>query len=271
MNLTDLSTDQQYLLDMCHAISTGNVQDNLASRAPGNLSHARWLTTANRILRLYITEVKPSMNLVKLVKYVLQVYAPTWFEIKKTTSCSEGAKLLHNMIVRTQIIKNKGEKEVVQKSISTNGYFAHHENIILSMIFDSDENVRNQAVNIIRSVKEPKDGEVRKFKLPVINFKAKHFFEMVDLARTTVTVPPLLSNIKVEDLFHLWKSPRGDFFKLIPCHSQAVERSVKVVSEASRAVSQKRRQGYILSKIYSRNEMPIFNTKREFNFNKIHT
>lgn len=265
MDLTDLSTDQQYLLDICHAVSTGICPDKLSSKAPGNMSHARWLTTANRILRLYIAEKKPCKNLVKLAKYVSLVYAPTWFEIKKTKSCVEGSKLLHNMIKRIHFI-NKVEKAVIEKSISNNGFFAYHENVVLSMIFDSDEKIRKKAVNILRSIKEPQPNiEPRKFKVPVINFKAKNYYEMINLKKTVITVPPLLSNIKMEDLEDLWKSSRGEILKKIPCHSQAVERCVKLVSEASGVVAQKHRHGVILNKIQSRKHMPVFNTKSDFN------
>jgi hypothetical protein len=54
-NKNDLSTDQQYLYDMCKAVSTGKISQELENRSPGKLSHARWLTTANKILRLYTT------------------------------------------------------------------------------------------------------------------------------------------------------------------------------------------------------------------------
>ena len=58
-----LSCDQKYLLDICNAVITGHCPDNLANRSPGNLNLSRWLTTANRILRFYISDKKPSKNL----------------------------------------------------------------------------------------------------------------------------------------------------------------------------------------------------------------
>ncbi|GBM77248.1 hypothetical protein AVEN_176216-1 [Araneus ventricosus] len=50
---TNLSCDQKYLLDICTAISSGVGSSDLAKRQPLNL--ARWLTTTNRISRLYIS------------------------------------------------------------------------------------------------------------------------------------------------------------------------------------------------------------------------
>lgn len=55
LNLTEvgsLSTDQQYLLDICKAVSSGDFPQNLANKKPGKLHQARWLTTASRTLRL---------------------------------------------------------------------------------------------------------------------------------------------------------------------------------------------------------------------------
>lgn len=73
-NIPDLSTDQKYLYTICTAISSGNVPDGLEDMAPGNISHARWLTTASHILRLYIGTPKPSKNLCTTVKYILGKY-----------------------------------------------------------------------------------------------------------------------------------------------------------------------------------------------------
>ena len=51
-NFSDLSTDQQYFLDIIYAVTTGKIKDGLEKRSPGNLVQSRWLTLANRILRL---------------------------------------------------------------------------------------------------------------------------------------------------------------------------------------------------------------------------
>lgn len=50
----DLSKDQKYLYEISVAISNGILPANLVHCNPGNLCHSRWLTTANRILRLYV-------------------------------------------------------------------------------------------------------------------------------------------------------------------------------------------------------------------------
>src|SRR6218665_2639965 len=85
-------TDQQYLYEMCQAISAGTCSPDLAARRPGPVVHSRWLTTANRILRLYVGSDDPSDYLKILVTFIMKVYGPVWFHVKIQYSCAEGSK-----------------------------------------------------------------------------------------------------------------------------------------------------------------------------------
>lgn len=76
------SSDQQYLLNICVAISNGDVPRKLASATIGPLCKARWVTMASRILRLYVSEEYPSDVLKTIVNYIIRVYAPTIFRVK---------------------------------------------------------------------------------------------------------------------------------------------------------------------------------------------
>ena len=54
-------------------------------------------------------------------------------------------------------------------------------------------------------------------------------------------------------------------FPKFPCHTQAVERCVKVVTEASAAVcDEKSRDGFIRTRLASRELMPTLESKRDF-------
>jgi hypothetical protein len=94
----DLSTDQKYLLNICKAVQSGHCSEALANTEPGKMSHARWLTTANRILRLYISTSQPSDELILLAEFVVKVYARIWFAIKTRPSCKNGALHVWEMI-----------------------------------------------------------------------------------------------------------------------------------------------------------------------------
>ena len=102
----DLSTDQKYLLEIWTAVVTGTCSEDLARRNPGILSHARWLTTANRILRLYVTTENPTSQLQVLATYVSKVYAPMWFVIKVNSSCKDATRHLWKLIQHSRSLPN---------------------------------------------------------------------------------------------------------------------------------------------------------------------
>ena len=65
------------------------------------------------------------------------------------------------------------------------------------------------------------------------------------------------------DLFILEK--RKWNIENFPCHTQAVERCIKLVTEASQSVcGENRRDGFIRSRKESRKRIPYFNTKKDF-------
>lgn len=121
---------------------------NLEKRNPGLISHARWLTTANRILRLYIGTRKPSHNLKALVTFIVKVYAPMWFNIKMEPKCVNGAKHFWKMISLSRYLPNNLRK-IVDDTLQRNGYFTHSENILLAMLTDGDDEIRKNAVDLI--------------------------------------------------------------------------------------------------------------------------
>ncbi|GBM34623.1 hypothetical protein AVEN_214759-1 [Araneus ventricosus] len=59
-HIRDLGDDQRYLKEMCQAVSDGNFTNDLANRKPGPVVHSRWLTTASRILRIYVSTRNPA-------------------------------------------------------------------------------------------------------------------------------------------------------------------------------------------------------------------
>lgn len=133
VDLKTLSTDQKYLYEICQGISLGNVSTSLSQREPGKMAHSRWVTTANRILRLYVSTISPSENLKILAQYVVKVYAPTWFEIKCHSSCGNGTTHLFGMIQKSRYLPIEFKK-IIDPVIQRNGYFGHPENILLAML-----------------------------------------------------------------------------------------------------------------------------------------
>lgn len=82
-----------------------------------------------------------------------------------------------------------------------------------------------------------------------------------------VVSSPMLQNVSDDDLKLIINSDSDIIrdIKKFPCHTQAVERCVKLVSEASvKVCGQESRDGYIKSTLLSRSIMPEFSKKSDF-------
>ena len=179
-------------------------------------------------------------------------------------------------------------RSITAEVIQYNAYYAHPENVLISMLGDDDDDVRRIAVNKILNIRgalpgfevdddfvggeaEIEDDEedfiepvvvtsnVRRFCVPIINLEAKSYHRLINLNSQDVTEPPLTKTMSVEDIEGFRASPlRLDN----ACHNQTVERHIKLVTEASADVD--RRDGLIRQKIKSRKLMKVFNTKKQF-------
>ena len=104
---------------------------------------------ACRMLCRYVSKQKPSTALVTLTKICVQVYFPSWFQIKSKHKLTDEPKNLFDLYKRIQNFPNLKVKNIALKVIERNVYFAHTENIRLGMLADRDESIRNAAVDKI--------------------------------------------------------------------------------------------------------------------------
>jgi hypothetical protein len=270
VDVRDLSTDQQYLRLMCEAVNSGDCPLELAMRNPGLLNHSRWLTTANRILRVYVSTDEPSQKLIDLVTFIMLVYVPMWFLIKSKPSCKDGARHMHEMIRKSRYLSHE-LKEIVDPVLKRNAFFAHPENMLLAMITDDRPHIRELGLRRILKARSTQatDKTIRRFRVPELNMNAESdtYEDMINWAETVVTQPPVMMTITDDELRGLIAAdvtPEIHFARL-PCHTQAVERCVKLVTEASAAVcGEKSRDGFIRSRVASRQMMPMFKSKCDF-------
>jgi hypothetical protein len=262
----DLSTDQKYLFEITTAVLNGQCSESLSLRDPGKMAHSRWLTTANRILRLYIASENPCSQLKTLAEFVIKVYAPMWFEIKTNPYFCYGARHLWKLVALTRYLPEE-LKTVVDAVIQRNAYFAHPENLLLSMITDDIPTVRKLGYKRIMKARVENHSDIRKFEIPKLNFEAHSYIDLIDWQKNAITEPPVLCFMETEEIQKYIELPDSPAYNAlqIPCHSQAVERCVKLVSEASSNVcGSADREGFIKSRLESRRIMPTFNTKADF-------
>lgn len=184
--------DQRYLYEMVLAVHRGVCDDRLASLKPGALNLSRWLTTASRILRLYVTQPVASPELSMMAFFVMKVYAPFWFLVKDQPQGMHGSRHLFKYIQWTRQLP-QDIQAVVQRSIQINGFFCHPENILLSMITDANKEVRVEGYNkILDSRVNPRDN-IRQFIVPEIKFDCDSYTKMIDWnAVGPITEPPCI-------------------------------------------------------------------------------
>ncbi|GBM35679.1 hypothetical protein AVEN_97879-1 [Araneus ventricosus] len=135
-----LSKDQQYLLDINYAIRSGGSPEDLFVHEPGSLSHSRWLTTANRVLRLYLNIENPTVEHKILVSFILKSYIPVWFHIKKSKYFTNGPEHVFEVIESSRFLPENLLK-VINPLIHRNAFFAHPENLPLNMIVDRSDHI----------------------------------------------------------------------------------------------------------------------------------
>jgi hypothetical protein len=271
--VSDLSTDQRYLYEMCQAVASGTCSEALLHRSPGKLVMSRWLTMANRVLRLYVATKEPDNTLVDITEFVLKVYAPLWFAIKSKPSCIDGARHLWMLVNKSRYLR-EDLKSIVDPVIQRNAYYAHPENLLLALITDERQHIRELGIRRVMRARASKKPQrfIRTFDVPELNFDAADYIDLIDWQTCELTEPPLtkdLSDSDLEQLVHSIESLAVGFPRF-PCHNQAVERCVKAVTESALSViGEQARDGLIRARLSARKTMPVFETKSDFRIGEL--
>lgn len=269
-NKITLSRDQNLLYKYIKAVSKGEVSQQLAVQKVGPLNHSRWLTLAIRLLQLYTRTSAPSDGLRKIVRFIMQVYGPSWFAIKKASKFTNGPALLFQQIT---LIKTQPQdvQDLVRPTVQRNAYMAEPGVMLCSMIESSSLAIRQKAMEIIKKAKTkpPKKPRMKKLmgirslKLPTLDWSAFSWVDLIDWSKTTVHLPHIIESLTDEQVCSiLWG---GLSFPAFPLHTQTVERAVKLVTEAaSKVEGEERRHGFILSVIESRRTRKAFTSKGKY-------
>lgn len=188
-----IRSDQLYLYRMVVAVNTGSCDEILAAQKPGPVSTARWLTTASRLLRLYVSKSHPTEDLKNLVAFIVKVYAPFWFLVKSEPQCINGSRHLFKYILWIRQLPMHIQM-IIRPTIENNSYYFHPENILLGMITDSDQRVRFLAYERIRNARYDPPETIRHFRVPKhqINFECDTFTEAINWDNLQITYPPCL-------------------------------------------------------------------------------
>ncbi|KAE8743708.1 hypothetical protein FOCC_FOCC009659 [Frankliniella occidentalis] len=260
-----LSWEQKHLYNLCQAISTGNCPPEVAAKNCGKLYHGRWTTTNSRVLRLYIGTARPSATLKTLTQYIVKVYAVMWFTIRREPLATSGPLHIMKHISLSRFLPKKA-RDIVFHSLAINCYYAHPENILLSMVVDERQRVREVAVQRILEARHAvRSGRkrLRRFTVPKLNYSARDYVDLIDWDTTPITPPPLLADLTDSEIQDMVTTIPA--LPQLPCHTQAVERKVHDVTQAaSRVAGERRRDGRVNAAVTARKTMPKFNSKSKF-------
>ncbi|GBM82064.1 hypothetical protein AVEN_224081-1 [Araneus ventricosus] len=105
----------------------------------------------------------------------------------------------------------------------------------------------------------PKGNCVRRFVIPAVNIRPTDNVDLIDWQACNVTPPTVLRYISSHELLNIIQDDvpmDGWDFSKFPSQTQAVERIVKLVTEASRKrVGPQNRDGFIRATLESRKQM----------------
>jgi len=108
------------------------------------------------------------------------------------------------------------------------------------MVTDGDGEVRGRAVDVILTARGQPHHPLRRFSVPQLNWEADAYPEMINW-EGPMTEPPVTRDMPDAAIEGARDRPLD--LPKFPCHSQSVERCVKLVSDVSRSVyGQERRQ-----------------------------
>ena len=265
--INGLSTDACICYKYCQAIRTGQLTTQLAELKPGPIVHSRWLTTGEALLFMWTRKHgltgKNLENLETLVRFCLDSYFKLFFDIKVKHDIIYGPT---HVLTQVRILRTlpQAVQTIVTPYIRTGAWYSHSECVLLSLLGSQDKEDRRFAVEFILKIRGKNQFgslKVRARRMPRLNLMATSLQTLIEWNVKESHEPVYTCKFNQEQLKQLIEVPFS--VPKFSIHAQATERCVKQVTEAAAAVvGQERRDGYIRARIQSREEMPVFRTKK---------
>ena len=137
----DMSTDAQVCYRLCQAIKSGCLSPDLQEIKCGPLSHARWLTTGKRLVYMWTRDhglTGKDLNVLKsLVMFCLEMYFKLYFDIKVKHQLVDAP---YHILTTIQLLRKqpKQVRDILTFYVRTGAWYAHHENILISLLANID-------------------------------------------------------------------------------------------------------------------------------------
>ena len=162
-----------------------------------------------------------------LGNYAVESYFKLYYDIKVKNSLEEAP---YHILTQLRILKKQPAvgQDAVTKYIRTGAWYAHSENILLSLLASSDKLDREFAVDKIlnfRGTKNFGDSRTRPRVTPKINLDASKLVELIPWDTEPVHEPIFTCDMSSENIKNFVEEPfKVPFFSI---HTQSTERAVK--------------------------------------------
>ena len=227
----DMSTDAQVCYRLCQAIKSGCLSPDLQEIKCGPLSHARWLTTGERLVYMWTRDhglTGKDLNVLKtLVMFCLEMYFKLYFDIKVKHQLVDAP---YHILTTIRLLRKqpKQVRDILTFYVRTGAWYAHHENILISLLASSDTEDRKFAVDQIlklRGKSEFGDMSVRPRRTPKLNVSATSLIKLITWNIEDVQEPVFTSSLPKKEIRRFLEHP----FTPPPftSHTQSTERAVK--------------------------------------------
>ena len=255
-----LSKDHVIFLGLVETILSGKVSPKV-HRKVGPMNYARMTTTETRALSAYIRTGDPPVYLVRVVNYLINIFAPVYCLSKifyKSHFMAPKLLLLEAMLCKKHLSIDELGK--ASKSLDINGQMGANENILLCCLSSPDLEDRTLGVETVlkirhkrRSLQLPETG-IRPF-MPNdyrVNVSATGLgnLNMIPLKEARYE-PPVTKQLSDQEILGFLHNPFDA--SGCPLSSVAVERAVKDTTRASMmARTTEQRNGVIRMTIRAR-------------------
>ena len=227
----DLSSNQIYAYKICQTVISGTLTEDLANQKPGTVVHSRWLNTGSSLLLLWVCkhglEGDNLKNLELIVKFLVSVYFPMWFQIKVKHSWIEGPRHILNQISLTKL-QDQYVQNIIEKYVRSSAWNSHSEIVLQTLLCSQNKIEREFSVNKILEIRknlEMGNLATRTYKLPYLNLAATKLTELITWEEAYE--PILTCQMNSRELEMILDCPM--VVPYFPIHTQGVERAVKEV------------------------------------------
>lgn len=261
----DLSWNQKTLHLRWKAVKTGQLTRDVGLTKAGPIVHSRWLTTADSILKLYMSKHKLEGVLLErletIVTYIVTIYCPMWFEIKRKHSWLEGPRHILKEVSLFRRLSPEVQK-ILEETLRRSAWNSHSEAVLQTMVCSDDKEEREFAVATILKIRGRNklgNRKQRSMKLPTLNMAATQLKDLIDWKGARE--PVLTCSLTKDEVKGFKEKPMEVPYYCL--HTQGIERAVKEVTSASEIVyGFERRDGFIRGRTENRSLMPSLTSKK---------